>query len=93
MTLTEQDIEHYARTGQYPNSIRISGAAFRRAIADFALRGMEDREDAERYRWLRARWDANTDEDIEAHTEAMNADDPDAAIDNARQGDAERRGK
>ena len=39
MTLTEQDIETYARTGLYPDSLW--GAAFRRAIADLALRGMK----------------------------------------------------
>lgn len=40
-------------------------------------------KDAQRYRWLRERWDACTDNDIELHTDAMNADDPDAAIDAA----------
>jgi len=49
--LTEQDIEVYARTGLY--AARMSSAAFRRAIADLALRGMRDGKDAERYRWLR----------------------------------------
>lgn len=42
-----------------------------------------DAQDALRYRWLRARWDANTDEDLEQHTDAMNAENPDAAIDAA----------
>jgi hypothetical protein len=45
--------------------------------------GDGDKQDAARYRWLRARWDANTDEDLEQHTDAMNADNPDAAIDAA----------
>lgn len=45
--------------------------------------------DADRYRWLRARWDANTEEDIELHSNAMNAPDPDAAIDAAQRGQRE----
>lgn len=61
-------------------------------LANAEAKLAECREDAERYRWLRARWDAQTDEELEQHTDAMNAEDPDAAIDAARRKEGKPKG-